>query len=109
MFEVVHVSDGCPAVGMFREDGGEEFFEEVAVGLVVAESPFFFDDVAFGVENLRRDFEGTHAVGFEPKSHRDVAVGDSVEVDGLIEACVCVGVSADLADELHVFFGLDVF
>ncbi len=106
--EVVHVADGGPVVVMFREDFGEHFFPDGAVGLVLAEAPFFGDDEAFGGENFGGDAEAGHAVGFEPEGEFDVGGGDGVDVDGLVEAGVGVGVAADGLDEFHVFFGFHV-
>ena len=102
-FEVFHVADGGPVVGMLFEDGGEEFVEHAAVGLVEAHAPFFGDDLAFGDEDLLGDFEGGHAVGFEPEGEFGVGGGEGLPVDGFVEGGEGVGVAADEADELHMF------
>jgi hypothetical protein len=61
------------------------------------------------VEDLWRDLERGHAVGFEPECELGVVVGDVVVVDGFIKAGVGVGKAADEADELHVLLRRHVF
>src|SRR6185437_8881915 len=87
-----------------KRDGRQIEPGKAAVRLVQnVDADFFFDDIALIAEVFVVDFEGTHAIGFEPKNSFESVGGNDFEIVGEVVIGGTVENPAGGVDKANVF------